>query len=464
MDKKSLILAEIYRQNKHWKDANTFFSCLKEVKCSRKLYSEILPFIDKKEIISIVGLRRVGKTVLLKQLMKKLIEKNKPMNIFFLTFDEALLGEDIGLSDYINAYLEIAGDTGNKLYIFLDEIQYASKWQHIIKRYYDTEPDCKFIISGSSSLFLKKRTMESLAGRIYEFLMPILDFEEYLELLSVEQNIIDAYRKGTIILGKPIINQFEVKQLVYKYGAEMQKYFEDYLFFGQFPEQVNEKDIEVKKKYLREAIYKKTIEYDIPKFFGVDKVDELKFLFQVLINEAGAIIEVENLAAEVGLSKETTVKYLQYFKDSFLIYFLYNFSKSFRKSKRLLKKIYLGSTNFYSAFNNFDDHFNSPLKYSVLGFIAENYFFMLLQQSFQYVSFYRVRDKEFDFIATNDLRNKEEYQYFEVKYSNQLKEKDFKFISKEAKKKGGGYTIISKETLEFGEDRTILPIWAVKIN
>ncbi|OGF22045.1 hypothetical protein A2Y83_02595 [Candidatus Falkowbacteria bacterium RBG_13_39_14] len=96
------------------------------------------------------------------------------------------------------------------------------------------------------------------------------------------------------------------------------------------------------------------------------------------------------------------------------------------------------------------------------GHIAENYFFTLLKKEFQYVSFYRTRDKEFDFVAANNLRDKGEYQYFEVKYSNQLKEKDFRFIAKEAKKKGKGYTIISKGTLEFGENRTILPIWAIR--
>ncbi|OGF22044.1 hypothetical protein A2Y83_02590 [Candidatus Falkowbacteria bacterium RBG_13_39_14] len=339
MNKKSLILAEIYRQNKQWKDSDAFFSCLKSIKYPRKLYSKILPFLDKKEIISVVGLRRVGKTVLLKQLIREKIKQVKPTNIFFLTFDEALFSAEIGLEDYINAYLEIVADSREKLYIFLDEIQYAPKWQHIVKRYYDTEPDCKFIISGSSSLFLKRQTTESLAGRIYEFMMPILDFEEYLQMRTVDSDILESYRKGAVNIGQEIKSKSETAELVYKYGAVMQKKFHDYLFYGQFPQIVCEEDIEIKKKYLREAVYKKTIEHDIPKIFSIDKIGELKFLFQVLINEAGNIIEIENLAAEVGLSKETTVKYLRYFEDSFLIHFLYNFSKSFRKSKRLLKKI-----------------------------------------------------------------------------------------------------------------------------
>lgn len=464
MGKKDVILAEIYRQNKHWDNPDGFFASINSIKYNRKLYLKILAYLDKKEIISVVGLRRVGKTVLLKQLIKKIAGEINSKNIFFLTFDEALLSGGIKLEDYINAYLEIAGETKDKLYLFLDEIQYAEKWQHIIKRYYDTEPNLKFVVSGSSSLFLKKQTTESLAGRIYEFVLPVLDFEEYLQLRGADQKMILAYQQDGIVLGQPIKDKSKVEQLVCQYGGEMQKYFYDYLLYGQFPEQVNESDVEVRKKYLREAIYKKTLEYDIPKIFGVEKIEELKFLFQVLINESGSIIEIDNLASEVGIAKETAVKYLNYFENSFLIYFLYNFSKSFRKSKRLLKKIYLGSSNFYSAFYDFSGYANvSPADSSVIGFLAENYFFLLLRQSFQYVSFCRIRGKEFDFIASNNLKDREKYQYFEVKYTNHLEDREFKFISDKAKERGINYQIISKETLEFGEHRTIAPIWAIKL-
>ncbi|EKE15807.1 MAG: hypothetical protein ACD_11C00103G0009 [uncultured bacterium] len=458
MGKKDLILAEIYRQNKHWKDASVFFADLDKIKHSRTLLDKIIPYVEKKEIISIIGLRRTGKTALLKQLIQKIIKKTKPENIFFLTLDEDLLGNRVGLADYINIFLEIS-DSGKQRYIFIDEVQYALKWQHIIKRYYDTEPNLKFVISGSSALFIKKQATESLVGRIYEFKLPVLSFEEYLMIKGVSSELLSDFRQFAIAPGQKKINKAGIEKLVYQQGDELKKYFYDYLFFGQFPSLVNELDVEARKKYLIESIYKKTLEYDIPKIFGVEKIEELKFLFQVVVSEVGSIVEIGNLASEAGLNKETVNKYLRYFENSFLIYFVYNFSKSFRKSKRLLRKIYLESVNFYAAFRDVD---NLEIDSPAVGFLVENYFYNILQQQYQYVAFFRVRKEEFDFIAAKDLMDKKSYQYFEVRHTNSIREGDLAFIRRKAQKADDIYTIISKDKLEFSKQRNIFPIWIMK--
>ncbi len=460
MSKKELALAEIYRQNKHWKNVNAFFADLESIRHSRALLNKIIPYLDKKEIVSIIGLRRTGKTALLKQLIQKIIKQIKPENIFFLTLDEDLLGNRVSLTDYINIFLEI-NNSNERKYIFIDEVQYASKWQHIIKRYYDTEPNLKFVISGSSALFIKKQTTESLAGRIYEFKLPVLSFEEYLIIKEANSEMLSDFRQFAVAPGQKKINKSGAEKLVYQWGGELKKHFYDYLFFGQFPALVNETDIEARKKYLIEAIYKKTIEYDIPKIFGIEKTEELKFLFQISVSEIGSIIEIGNLASEAGLNKETVNKYLHYFENSFLIHFVYNFSKSFRKSKRLLRKIYLESVNFYAAFRDVE---NLTIDSPAIGFLVENYFYNILQQHYQYIAFFRVRKEEFDFIATRDLMNKKSYHYFEVKHTNSIRESDLKFIKRNTEKMAGIYTIISKDKLEFSAQRNMLPIWIMKNN
>ncbi len=458
MGKKDLVLAEIYRQNKHWKDADVFFADLEEIKHNRVMFEKILPYLEKKEIISIIGLRRTGKTALLKQLIQKIIKKTKPQSIFFLTLDEDLLGNMVGLADYINTFLEIS-DSGKKRYIFIDEVQYALRWQHIIKRYYDTEPNLKFVISGSSALFIKKQTTESLAGRIYEFKLPVLSFEEYLMIKGVSDGLLFDFKQFAILPGQKEINETGVEKLVHQWGSELKKHFYDYLFFGQFPALVKEADIEVRKKYLIESVYKKTLEYDIPKIFGVEKTEELKFLFQIAVSEVGSIVEIGNLASEAGLNKETVNKYLRYFENSFLIHFVYNFSKSFRKSKRLLRKIYLESVNFYAAFRDID---NLAIDSPAVGFLVENYFYNILQQQYRYISFFRVRKEEFDFIVAKDLMDKKSYQYFEVKHTNSIREGELTFIKRKAQKSDDIYTIISKDELEFSAQRNIFPIWIMR--
>lgn len=458
MNKKDIVLAEIYRQNKHWKDADVFFADLKTIKHSRTLLNKIIPYLEKKEIVSVIGLRRTGKTVLLKQIIQKIIKETKPENIFFLTLDEDLIGNKVSLADFINIFLEIS-DSGKKRYIFINEVQYASKWQHIIKRYYDTEPNLKFVISGSLSLFIKKQATESLAGRIYEFKLSVLSFEEYLIIKGARSELLADFRQFAVVPGQQEINKPGIEKLVYQYGNELKKNFYDYLFFGQFPALVNEPDMETRKKYLIEAVYKKTLEYDIPKVYGAEKIEELKFLFQIAVSEIGSIIEIGNLASEAGLNKETVNKYLRYFENSFLIHFVYNFSKSFRKSKRLLRKIYLESVNFYAAFRDFDYlAVDSP----AAGFLVENYFYNILREQYQYIAFCRIRKEEFDFIAVKDLMDKKSYRYFEVKHTASIREGDLAFIRRRAQKAGDVYTVISKDKLEFSAQRNIFPIWVIK--
>ncbi|MEF3691691.1 MAG: ATP-binding protein [Candidatus Moraniibacteriota bacterium] len=457
--KKSFILEEIYRQNKHWNAPEEFFAELKKIKYKRKLYRELLSYLDKRQILSIVGLRRTGKTILLKQLIKKLYKTVKPEAILFLTFDEAIIPGKITLADYLNQYLEKIAPKKGTLFIFLDEIQYNKKWQHIIKRYYDTDTRIKFIVSGSSSLFLRKKITESLAGRIYEFSLSTLSFEEYLQLKKADQKMLEAYIEVGIFFDKPIENVETAKKFFRQYGSAMETEFEKYLKYGQFPEIVGEENLALIRKYLTDAIYKKTIEYDIPKIFGVEKVDELKFLFQVLVSEIGSLVETGNIAREIGIDEKTVKKYLNYFEESFLINLVYNFTKSARKSRRLSKKVYLGSPNFFSALNTWPD--SGQFNYKI-GFLVENYCLLLLKEKYEYVSFWRVRNKEVDFLVTNNVLDAKKYQYIEIKYRETISVKELKFAGKMAKKSGNKLIMITKNDFKIYSNNILIPVWMLR--
>ncbi len=462
--KKTFILAEIYRQNKHWDSPNEFFLELSNIKFKRKLFSEILPYLSKRQILSIVGLRRTGKTILLKQLIRKILRTINPEAVLFLTFDEAITPGKITIADYLNEYLEKIAPKNGPLYVFLDEIQYNSQWQHILKRYYDTDARIKFIISGSSSLFLRKKTTESLAGRIYEFSLPVLSFEEYLELKNIKKEILEGYRSVTVDMTMPqwdALNDMKLRDKFFQqYSLEMEKEFENYIRCGQFPEIVGENSQEVVRRYLTDAIYKKTIEYDIPKIFGVEKVDELKFLFQVLASEVGSIIETGNIAREIGIDEKTVKKYLNYFEESFLIQIVYNFTKSARKSRRLGKKVYLGSPNFFSAFHVWSKK-EEQVNYKV-GFLVENYCLSLFKEKYDRVSFWRLRRDEIDFMATDDILNVKKYQYVEVKYREQITLNKFKFATKFSSKSGNKLIVITKNDFAIHNDLSMVPVWMLK--
>lgn len=462
---KRLILSEILAQNKHWKDHKSAFEYQKH---KRKLFFELVKYLSERQIISVVGLRRTGKTVLLKQLIEHLIVYTAvhPGNILFLSFDEALITSKLTLKDYLDVYLEdiLKKDVREDIFIFLDEIQYIDQWQHILKRYYDTHSNIKFIVSGSSSLFLKKKTTESLAGRIYEFSLDPLSFEEFLELSGADAALISDYQKYSLTVEKmtPIHNQKDYDLFLADHGNILRTLFEAYLVYYQFPEMVSQNDLDKIKKYISESIYKKTIEYDIPKIFGVEKIDELKFLFQILVNENGSIIEFQKISSEAGIEENTLKKYISYFQDSFLLNLVYNYSKSFRKSKRLQKKGYVSSSNFFTAFRQ-DWTENHILRSEYYGSLVETYVFNLLKKKYQYLSFYRKGQNEVDFVASNDYRNTGEHLLIEVKYTNTITWNDIKFIDKVAKKVfKTQYVVCSKNNFKIDENKLIIPCFLVK--
>lgn len=466
--RKELILKEIYDQNRHWKNDLSFFE---EKEHKRKLFFELTSYLKERQIVSVYGIRRTGKTILLKQLIRYLVEEEKVdiKDILFLSFDEALLASKLTLKNYLDAYIQDIAESSRRKYIFIDEIQYVKKWQHILKRYYDSNLNIKFVISGSSSLFLKKKTTESLAGRIYEFKLNYLSFEEFLEISEVSNVILEKYRKYSVKTGfvfekknfKKINKNYH--SLLAQYGKDFQKLFEDYILYRQFPEMAKQIDKEKIKKYLSNSIYRKTIEYDIPRIFGVDKIDELRFIYQMLINENGNILEYQTIAGEAGVEENTLKKYLYYFQESFLLDIIYNYSKSFRKSKRLQKKGYIVSANFYAA--DYSERFEDSMLFNqYFGMLAENYIFHLLKNNFSYISFFKKEGKEIDFVAGNNVLNKNSLTLFEVKYINQIKKEDFSFLDKISKKtfKKSPCFIFTKNTFEIQENKVFIPCFLLR--
>lgn len=462
--RKELILKEIFRQNLFWNKTNR--EIFYENKAyQRKLFFVLQKYLKKRQILSIIGLRRVGKTILLKQLIKSILKQSEinPQNILFLSFDAALVTEKMTLNDYLSVYLEnICPDKSKKIFIFIDEIQYIDNWQHILKRYYDTAPNIKFVVSGSSSLFIQKKTTESLAGRIYEFKLNFLEFIEYLELTKKDKEFISAYSKIKLDLKKINLDEVQnnqpfIENFLIQYGNKADKYFFHYLSLGQFPESALEPNYHNARKYLKESVYKKTIEYDIPRIFGVDNIDKLRFVYEILINETGNQIELQNIASETGITYKTLNDYLSYFKESLLADVIYGYAKSFRKSRRSIKKSYIASTNFYPVEIDLDQ---LPLIDQVMGHLAETYAFNMLKNNFSHIAVYRQRDKEIDFVATDNLLDKNNFLFVEVKYRENIKNMKFDYLKKISSKiSSRPFLILTKKDFFIEKEGLAIPLY-----
>lgn len=238
-----------------------------------------------------------------------------------------------------------------KVYIFLDEIQYIPFWQGVLKRFYDLNPNLKFIISDSASLFIRKKFQESLAGRIFSTEISPLSFRDYL-ILSKKQKLSELILPDSFLKlsSKEIIR---LKREISPKINQLNQEYLNYILQGHFPEPVvyQYRPGQI-KKYIQDSIIKKILEFDLPKILKIENPEELVTIFNVLANETGNILEYQNIAQETNISQVSVKKYIHYLSQSFLTSVIYNYSKSLRPKKKYLKKHYVKSANFsYTLFN-----------------------------------------------------------------------------------------------------------------
>ncbi|MDP3027857.1 MAG: ATP-binding protein [Nanoarchaeota archaeon] len=416
------------KHNLHWKD-NFFY----KYSLSRAIFSELKKNLDNRQVITISGLRRTGKTVLMKQLIDFLIGEGKNReNILYFSFDE----EQPKIEEIIKEFEKIANIniSKTKIYIFLDEIQKLDDWQDQIKYYYDNF-NIKFFVSGSSSLFIRRQVKESLAGRSFDFHLSPLNFKEFLIFKNKEQLL-----KNLKMFKDEIKKEFDL------YSKK------------QFIE-VIDKDEEYTSEYVK-SILEKIVFIDIPKVFPIDYQDLLIRLLKIIASNPGMIIEYENLSKELGINRITLSNYLFYLEEAFLIKKIYNFSKNMLTSEKKSKKFYLNSTSFFS-------YLNSGVEESKL---IENLVAIETDSKF----FWRTPFKdEVDFILVesgSDIKQNVEANILpiEVKYKNNIADKDMKTIIKFCVKNNLSKALLLSKDIEenkiISKDSKkitikIIPVW-----
>ena len=280
----------------------------------REIYAEVQRFFPKRQIVALVGLRRTGKTTIMFKLIEDALLMMDKEHIIYFSFDEF---KDIKLNDVVKSYERLLKkDTSTGRYLFLfDEIQKIENWEEQLKRLYDENHNIKFIISGSESLFIRKKSRESLAGRMYEFNIKTLSFREYLKF------------KG---------KQFKNLQL---HREEILREFHSFLICNGFPEIIAENK-EDAAKYVRENVIDRVIYQDIPQIVSIDDPAILSQIFRIILDDPGEIINMRELANELGIARQTVSLYIDYLEKSYLIRKLYNYSRNVRKTQRRFKKYY----------------------------------------------------------------------------------------------------------------------------
>lgn len=278
----------------------------------REVYGKLRKFIKEPQIVSLCGLRRVGKTTLLQKIIQDLLKENPTDSILYFSFDDF---GDIELYEILDGFKEI--HQKEPRFLIFDEIQKLPNWAEKVKIFYDTKK-YKIFISGSESLFLRKGSRESLAGRIYEFEVKKLSFLEYLNFVG----------KGEMTK-KPQLYDIELK-------IELSRY----LLTGGFPELIGNNDKAMIRQYLKTAIIEKIVFKDMTKIYPIENPAQLIAILDILVDNPGMIVDFSSLSQELGISRQTLSKYFEYLEMAHLVVKLYNFSRNRITSEKSLKKFY----------------------------------------------------------------------------------------------------------------------------
>jgi uncharacterized protein len=343
------------------------------------------------------GARRTGKTTILYQTVSQLLHSDVlPKNVLFISFDHPLL-KMCTISDILNVY-EQNVSTDRSVYCFFDEVQYSPDWNAWLKVLYDTRPDVKIMATGSASPVLADKTKESGLGRWTVIPVPTLAFYEYCRLLSLDNPELPEGIKPTQLYTLPKTAQTDIIRKL----SFLQPHFIRYLQVGGFPELALSKDDVYAQRILREDIVDKALKRDLPALYGIRNISDIEKVFLYLCFNSSNIINIAAICKELGITRITLEKYIQYLESANLIYISHLVNVG---SKQMLKgqnKIYISDAAVRNAVLMKDDITNDPVE---LGIIAETAVYKHVK-AFSYASVAQVgyyrggdRNKEIDIVV-----------------------------------------------------------------
>lgn len=296
--------------------------------------------------VVLIGPRRVGKTVMIKQAIQALLDEGVVgTDIIYLSLETPLYSGrplETLLRDFIDLY---GHPKGKSLWVFFDEIQYLHDWEVHLKSLVDSHRNVHVIVSGSAAASLKVKSRESGAGRFTEFMLPPLTFAEYLAFAGVESGLIEELEQEP---GKP--PTYAARNIL-----ALNDEFINYLNFGGFPEAVMNPTIRANPdRFLRHDIVDKVLQKDLPSLYGIQDTQELNRFFNVLAFNSGEEVGMEGLTKHSGIQKNKLEKYLDYLEAAFLIRRVHRVEESAKRMQRTRTfKVYLTNPSMRAALFGF---------------------------------------------------------------------------------------------------------------
>lgn len=330
-----------------------------------KYLNKIRPFYDVDLIKVITGIRRCGKSVLLKQIMDEIINNGiSKEHIIYLNFE---VFENIEYTDpyALNNYIKSLITDENKYYLFFDEIQNVKQWEKVINSF-KVSYNVSIFITGSNSDLLSGELATHIAGRYVSFKISPFNFKELCEFKKIKDR------------------------------NEMENLFLDYMKWGGLPQTLIFEDEFSKKTYLQD-VYNSILIKDITERFNIKDFDLLNRIINYILTTPSRTFSPGNLVKYFEsdnrkISLETIYNYMDYIVKSFII------SKAERYDVRG-KRILTGKYKYYLTDLGFTQIFSEGKK-EQLGGILENIIYNELISRGYNVTVGDVLGHEVDFVAT----------------------------------------------------------------
>lgn len=334
--------------------------------------------LNQKEVQILMGARRVGKTYLMYSLIQSLIKSGvQSSRILFCILNNYDL-KGIKIADIVKEFRTIHGiGIDEKIYIFLDEVQYVEDWDQQATSLYDTQ-NVKIVVSGSSSVLIKRQST-FLTGRQLKYTIYPLDFREFLEFRNYQINPAESY--------------------LYL------KYLEEYFECGGFPDIVLNRNTQYLADLIDAILFK-----DIVSVYNLDQPKLLKEILIWLATHLRQPISYNKLTKVLNQKSDVTVKqYLEYLKEVYQILEIRRFSPSLSEQMISPKKFYFSDMGMRNTLiNGFKD----------VGSIAENVLYIHLCNKYgqDNIFYYYQKQLEVDFI----VRQGADILAFECKYIDDI--------------------------------------------
>ncbi len=416
--------------------------------------------LNKDNIYTLRGPRQIGKTTSIKLLIKNLLEQGvKSGNIFYYTCNN--IDNYKEFLDLLNVYLDFIEDSGTKdrVYLFIDEVTFVTEWERAIKHLADLGKlkNKSLILTGSNAYDLKYGT-ERLPGRrgqdndLDKILYP-MSFYDFVELKNLD--LLSKFKNK---------NWKQAKTAYQLHQKLLQKLFDQYLLSGGIISNIN--DIEEKN----EIGLNKYIEYlnwtlgDLIKL-GKKEILTRNILLEI-IKTMTSSLGWDTIAKKVGTSHVTVGEYVEILELIFVLKTVYqvDLNNGLLELKKN-KKIYFTDPfifwSFYGWIMSFGNYFEESkkmiLNHDFKSQLIESVVFGHLlkhEKSYEFGNkiFFMKGTKEIDFLFRQE---KKKFLAIEVKYQNQVKNRDFDAIKHHGFKNG---ILISKDTIDIESDFKILPV------